>query len=70
MAMASMPGAVGATSVTRIVQAWGIAMEKYVDQCCSFEHTAVINRQPVGSFEDGCYVSILSLFVTICARVF
>ena len=28
-------------------------MEKVFNQCCRFEHTAVINRQPVKSLEVG-----------------
>ena len=36
-------------------------MYKFVNQCCSFEHTAVLNRQPVELLQDGCNMSILSM---------
>ena len=33
-------------------------MEKFVNHCSSFEHAAVINRQPVKSLEDGCNAQV------------
>ena len=41
-------------------------MKKVLDKYCGFEHATVIKRLPVESLEDGCYMSILFLFVTIC----
>ena len=41
-------------------------MEISVDQFCSFEHAAVINRQPVKSLKVGCNMGILSM---ICDKM-
>ena len=59
----TIPGAAGAAAQR---QEWfkiakKATVEKFVNQCCSFEHVAVINRQPVKPLEDGCDMSILAV---------
>ena len=45
-------------------------MLKYVNQCYSFEHTLVLNRQPMELLYDGCNMSILLMICDNQARVF
>ena len=53
-----LPGIAGAVDATAQRQRWSklATMEKFVDHCSSFEHAAIINKQPAESLEDGCYV--------------
>ena len=47
----------------------GATMKKFIDQCSCFEHTMVLNREPVEFLKDRCYTKPL-VFVTQHAKVF
>ena len=36
-------------------------MLKFINKCCSFEHTSILNGQPVELLQNGCNMSILSM---------
>ena len=58
-----MTGTVGAAAQR---QGWSkiasrTTVEKFLNQCCGFEHATVIDRQPVESLWHGCDICMFSM---------